>query len=120
MLLRCSFQAQEDVSEGITDEDYDLFYEAWQEFDPEGTQYISYSNLSEFLDVLEPPLQIKKPNKFRIIQMEIPIVQFTNPETKTVKEDCVFCADVLDILTQDFFARKSNQFDSKHVEEVKV
>lgn len=50
-------QANEDVLEGITDEDYDLFYEIWQEFDPKGTQYISYSQLEEFLDVLEPPLR---------------------------------------------------------------
>ena len=43
---------------GITDEDYDLFYEIWQEFDPDGTQYIDYKALSEFLDVLEQPLQV--------------------------------------------------------------
>ena len=43
---------------GITDEDYDLFYEIWQEFDPDGTQYIDYKGLSEFLDVLEAPLQV--------------------------------------------------------------
>ncbi len=35
--------------------------------------------------------------------------------------DCVFCADILDILTQDFFARRNNQqFDSPHVEDVKA
>lgn len=43
---------------GITDEDYDLFYEIWQEFDPDGTQYIDYKALSEYLDVLEAPLQV--------------------------------------------------------------
>ena len=113
-------QAKEDVSEGITDEDYELFYEAWREFDPKGTQYIGYEHLSEFVDVLERPLQISVPNKFKLIQLDIPIVNFTNPETGEVKEDCVFCADILDILTQDFFARKNTQFDSPHVEEVKV
>ena len=46
------------MSPGITDEDYDLFYEIWQEFDPDGTQYIDYKALSEFLDVLEQPLQV--------------------------------------------------------------
>ncbi len=63
------------MQKGITDEDYDLFYETWREFDPEGTQYIPYDNLSEFLDVLEPPLQIPRPNKFKIIQLDVPIVQ---------------------------------------------
>ena len=43
---------------GITDEDYDLFYEIWQEFDPDGTQYIDYKAFSEYLDVLEAPLQV--------------------------------------------------------------
>ena len=45
-----------------------MFYEAWQEFDPEGTQYMPFENLEEFLDVLEPPLQIPKPNKFKVKQ----------------------------------------------------
>ena len=64
--------------EGITDEDYDLFYEVWREFDPEGSQYMPFANLSEFLDVLEPPLQIPAPNKFKIIQLDIPIVKLVN------------------------------------------
>ena len=107
--------------EGITDEDYDLFYEIWQEFDPDGTQYIDYKNISEFLDVLEPPLQIAQPNKFKIIHMDIPIVRFSDPDTGEVKEDMVFCTDILDALTQDFFARKGNPIDEPpHVEEVKV
>ena len=66
-------QATEDVAEGITDEDYDLFYEVWQEFDPAGTQYMEYKHLSEFLDVLEPPLQIPAPNHYKIIQLDVPI-----------------------------------------------
>ena len=80
VILENYSQATEDVQEGITDEDYDLFYEIWQEFDPDGTQYIDYKGLSEFLDVLEPPLQIPRPNKFKIIHMDIPIVKWTNPE----------------------------------------
>ena len=38
-------------------------------------------------------------------------------------ENMVFCADILDILTQDFFARKGGGTvlnESSHVEEVKV
>jgi hypothetical protein len=46
-----------------------LFYEIWQEFDPKGTQYITYDHLNEFLDVLEQPLRIPMPNKFRIIAL---------------------------------------------------
>ena len=108
------------MQEGITDEDYELFYEIWQEFDPDGTQYMSYKSLSEFLDVLEPPLQIPRPNKFKIIHMDIPIVRYTNADGE-VKENMVFCADILDALTQDFFARKGNPIEEPpHVDEIKV
>ncbi len=71
--------------------------------------------------MLEPPLQIAQPNKFKIIHMDIPIVRFSDPDTGEVKEDMVFCTDILDALTQDFFARKGNPIDEPpHVEEVKV
>ena len=73
--------ANDDVDNGITDEDYDMFYEVWVEFDPESTMYIPYENVSELIDILEPPLQIAKPNKFKIVHMDIPVVRFTNPKT---------------------------------------
>ena len=82
----------------MTDDDYDMSYEIWQQFDPNGTQYIKYGQLSDFLDVLESPLQIHKPNKYKIISMDIPIC----------KGDLCYCVDVLDALTKDFFARKGN------------
>ena len=120
VILENYSQATEDVQEGITDEDYDLFYEIWQEFDPDGTQYMPYKMLSEFLDVLEPPLQIPKPNKFKIIHMDIPIVRYTSAEGE-VKENMVFCADILDALTQDFFARKGSPIEEPPaVDEIKV
>ena len=95
VILENYSQATEDVQEGLTDDDYDMYYEIWQQFDPEGTQYLPYNQLSDFLDVLEPPLQIHKPNKYKIISMDIPIC----------KGDFCFCVDVLDALTKDFFAR---------------
>ena len=121
VILENYSQATEDVQEGITDEDYDLFYEIWQEFDPDGTQYMAYKSLAEFVDVLEPPLQIPKPNKFKIIHMDIPIVQYTEPNSGEVMDNMVFCTDILDALTQDFFARKGNPIEEPpHVEEIKV
>lgn len=89
------------MQEGLTDDDYDMYYEIWQRFDPDGTQYIRYDQLSEFLDVLEPPLQIHKPNKYKIISMDIPICRGDN----------MFCVDILDALTKDFFARKGNPIE---------
>ena len=98
VILENYSQATEDVQEGLTDDDYDMYYEIWQQFDPEGTQYVKFSQLSDFLDVLEPPLQIHKPNKYKIISMDIPICT----------GDLCYCVDVLDALTKDFFARKGN------------
>ena len=153
-------QATEDVAEGIIEEDYALFYEIWQEFDPSGTMYMSYGYLSEMLDVLEPPFQVQLfdirhinflkhifdnickdksmiidvenifqialPNKFKIVQLDIPIIKYTNPSTGEVLDDQVFCTDILDILTQDFFSRKNKgvvddtQKNSSAVEDVVV
>ena len=42
--------------------------------------------------------QIHKPNKYKIISMDIPIC----------RGDLCYCVDVLDALTKDFFARKGN------------
>ena len=77
------------------------------------------------MDVLEPPLQIRAPNKYKIISMDVPIVTFTDPRSGEVHENSIFCADLLDIITQDFFARKSNsnslmEESGQQVEGVKV
>jgi voltage-gated sodium channel type II alpha len=101
VILENYSQATEDVQEGLTDDDYDMYYEIWQQFDPSGSQYIAYSELSDFLDTLEPPLQIHKPNKYKIVSMDIPIC----------KGDLVYCVDILDALTKDFFARKGNPIE---------
>lgn len=45
VILENYSQATEDVQEGLTDDDYDMYYEIWQQFDPDGTQYIRYSSL---------------------------------------------------------------------------
>lgn len=55
-----------------------------------------YSMLSDFLDALEEPLQIPKPNKYKIVSMDIPIC----------KNDMCYCVEILDALTKDFFFRK--------------
>ncbi len=98
VILENYSQATEDVHEGLTDDDYDMYYEIWQKFDPKGTQFIPFSALPEFVHALEEPLQIPKPNKYKLISMDIPIC----------KEDMCYCVDILDALTKDFFARKGH------------
>ncbi|XP_042144936.1 sodium channel protein para [Ixodes scapularis] len=101
VILENYSQATEDVQEGLTDDDYDMYYEIWQQFDPKGTQYVTYSNLTNFVNALEEPLQIPKPNKYKLIALDIPIC----------KGDMVYCVDILDALTRDFFARKGHAIE---------
>ncbi|XP_022248143.1 sodium channel protein para-like isoform X2 [Limulus polyphemus] len=96
VILENYSQATEDVEEGLTNDDYDMYYEIWQRFDPDGTQLIKYEALSDFVDSLEHPLQIKKPNKYKLIAMDIPICE----------GDTIYCVDILDALTKNFFASK--------------
>ncbi|XP_077514049.1 sodium voltage-gated channel paralytic isoform X6 [Amblyomma americanum] len=101
VILENYSQATEDVQEGLTDDDYDMYYEIWQQFDPKGTQYVAYANLTNFVNALEEPLQIPKPNKYKLIALDIPIC----------KDDMVYCVDILDALTRDFFARKGHAIE---------
>ncbi|CAF3995487.1 unnamed protein product [Rotaria sordida] len=85
-------QAQEDVQQGLTDDDYDMYYEKWQRFDPSGSQFIKYDQLSDFVDDLEPPLRISKPNHLILVRMNLPICEY----------DRMHCVDILDGLTKYF------------------
>ena len=78
-------QATEDEEIGVTDDDIQMFYSYWQKYDPHATQYIDYMQLSDFLDELEPPLQIQKPNDTACLKLDIPIRD----------NDKIHCADVL-------------------------
>ena len=85
-------QATEDVQQGLTQDDFDMYYEVWQKFDERATQFMSLNRLSEFVDTLEPPLRLPAPNYCKLINLDIPIYE----------GDVVHCLDVLDALTQNF------------------
>lgn len=92
VILENFSQATEDVQQGLTPEDFDMYYEKWEKFDPDATQYISLEQLSEFVDYLEEPLQLQKPNYFLLVKLDIPIYE----------GDLCFCRDILDALTKNF------------------
>ncbi|CAF3984917.1 unnamed protein product, partial [Rotaria sordida] len=77
---------------GLTDDDYDMYYEKWQRLDPSGSQFIQYDQLSDFVDGLEPPLRIPKPNHLLLVAMDLPICE----------NDRMHCVDILDGLTKHF------------------
>jgi len=85
-------QATEDVQQGLTQDDFDMYYETWEKFDEAATQYIPLSQLSEFVDTLEEPLRLPAPNLYKLVSLNIPICE----------DDRVHCVDILDALTKNF------------------
>ena len=110
-----SFSEAKDLEKGLTSEDFDLFYQVWQYFDPDDTQYIKYEQLSDFLDSLydgallalwnsdkkkknlyESPLRLRKPNKNELIAMNITICENFR----------LHCEDILDALVNYYLVTK--------------
>lgn len=69
-----------------------MYYEKWQLLDPSGAQFIRHDQLSDFVDQLEPPLRIPKPNHLLLVAMDLPICE----------DDRMHCVDILDGLTKYF------------------
>ena len=69
-----------------------MYYEKWQLLDPSGSQFIRYDQLPDFVDELEPPLRIPKPNHLLLVAMDLPICE----------DDRMHCVDILDGLTKHF------------------
>jgi hypothetical protein len=95
VILENYSQAIEDVT-NLTDDDYEMYYEIWQKFDPDGTQYLPFEKLSDFVDALEDPLRIPKPNELVLAGLDINIYE---------GNQC-YCVDILDALTKYFFIQK--------------
>ncbi|XP_034041830.1 sodium channel, voltage-gated, type I-like, alpha isoform X1 [Thalassophryne amazonica] len=66
--------ATEESADPLSEDDFEMFYEVWEKFDPRATQFMEYNKLSDFADTLDPPLRIAKPNKLELINMDLPMV----------------------------------------------
>lgn len=66
--------ATEESEDPLGEDDFEMFYEVWEKFDPEATQFIKYSALSDFADALPEPLRVAKPNKYQFLVMDLPMV----------------------------------------------
>uniref|UniRef100_A0A671WLD6 Sodium channel protein n=1 Tax=Sparus aurata TaxID=8175 RepID=A0A671WLD6_SPAAU len=82
--------ATEESTEPLSEDDFEMFYEVWEKFDPEATQFIEYAKLSDFADSLSEPLRIAKPNKIKLISMDLPMVS----------GDKIHCLDILFAFTK--------------------
>ncbi|XP_010017639.1 PREDICTED: sodium channel protein type 5 subunit alpha-like, partial [Nestor notabilis] len=82
--------ATEESTEPLGEDDFDIFYEIWEKFDPEATQFITFSELSDFADALSEPLRVPKPNKVELTAMDLPMVS----------GDRIHCLDILFAFTK--------------------
>ncbi|NXF98535.1 SCN2A protein, partial [Eubucco bourcierii] len=82
--------ATEESAEPLSEDDFEMFYEVWEKYDPGATQFIEYSKLSDFAASLEPPLNIPKPNTIQLIAMDLPMVS----------GDRIHCLDILFAFTK--------------------
>ena len=92
VILENFSQATEDVQQGLTQDDFDMYYEIWEKYDELACQYIPLDQLTEFVNDLEEPLQLLHPNYFKLIQLDITICE----------NDRVHCVDILDALAKNF------------------
>uniref|UniRef100_A0A671QG59 Sodium channel protein n=1 Tax=Sinocyclocheilus anshuiensis TaxID=1608454 RepID=A0A671QG59_9TELE len=92
--------ATEESSDPLCEDDFEMFYETWEKFDPTASQFIAYSRLSEFCDTLKDPLRIPKPNTLKLITMDLPMVP----------GDKIYCLDILLALTTEVLG-DSDQMD---------
>uniref|UniRef100_A0A4W6CHS9 Sodium channel protein n=1 Tax=Lates calcarifer TaxID=8187 RepID=A0A4W6CHS9_LATCA len=82
--------ATEESTEPLSEDDFEMFYEVWEKFDSEATQFIEFSMLSSFADTLSEPLRIAKPNRIKLISMDLPMVS----------GDRIHCLDILFAFTK--------------------
>ncbi|XP_029287565.1 sodium channel, voltage gated, type VIII, alpha subunit b isoform X2 [Cottoperca gobio] len=82
--------ATEESADPLSEDDFETFYEIWEKFDPDASQFITYSKLSDFADALEHPLRIPKPNTIELIAMDMPMVS----------GDRIHCLDILFAFTK--------------------
>ncbi|XP_028841801.1 sodium channel protein type 4 subunit alpha-like [Denticeps clupeoides] len=63
----------EESVESQSENEFNMFMETWKEFDPDATQFIDYSKLSDLCDALKEPLRVPKPNAVKLVTMDLPM-----------------------------------------------
>ncbi|XP_057883465.1 sodium channel protein type 2 subunit alpha-like isoform X9 [Melospiza georgiana] len=97
--------ATEESAEPLGEDDFEMFYEVWEKYDPGATQFIEYSKLSDFAASLDPPLNIPKPNTIHLIAMDLPVVS----------GDKIHCLDILFAFTKRVLG-ESGEMDTLRIQ----
>jgi hypothetical protein len=90
VLLENFNQAHHEEELGLGEEDLERFYAKWSRFDPYATQFIAFTELSDFVASLDPPLGISRPNTAALVNLDILIAS----------GDRLHCLDILHALTR--------------------
>ena len=90
VILENFSQATADVQTGLTQDDFDIYYEKWENYDPKATGYISLKKAYNFLNELDPPLKLPRPNKIQLATLQVPLYT----------DDNINCAELLAALTR--------------------
>ncbi|KAG1695926.1 Sodium channel protein 60E [Nymphon striatum] len=72
-------QAHQEEEIGIVEDDLEMFYVRWARYDPHATQFITFSQLADFVASLEAPLGISKPNGIALVFLNVPISDGDRP-----------------------------------------
>lgn len=90
IILENYVEATNEEEIGIVEDDLALFYIRWSRYDPFATQFIDFKDLPEFLDSLNPPLQVPRPNTLALVAFNLPIARGNK----------IHCLDILHALIQ--------------------
>ncbi|XP_011502595.1 PREDICTED: sodium channel protein 60E-like [Ceratosolen solmsi marchali] len=100
-------QAHQEEEIGIVEDDLEMFYIRWSKYDPHATQFIRFSQLSDFIASLDPPLGISKPNVVALVSFNLPIA----------KGNKIHCLDILHALVKHVLGHVEESDDFKKLQE---
>ncbi|XP_011633668.1 sodium channel protein 60E [Pogonomyrmex barbatus] len=100
-------QAHQEEEIGIVEDDLEMFYIRWSKYDPHATQFISFSQLSDFIASLDPPLGISKPNIVALVSFNLPIA----------KGNKIHCLDILHALVKHVLGHVEESDDFRKLQE---
>ncbi|EDW31559.1 GL11199 [Drosophila persimilis] len=84
-----------------------LHHGLWSGYDPHATQFIHFSQLSDFIASLDPPLGISKPNNVALVSFNLPIS----------KGNKIHCLDILHALVKHVLGHVEETDNFKQLQE---
>ncbi|KZC09354.1 Sodium channel protein 60E, partial [Dufourea novaeangliae] len=100
-------QAHQEEEIGIVEDDLEMFYIRWSKYDPHATQFINFSQLSDFIASLDPPLGISKPNMVALVSFNLPIARGNK----------IHCLDILHSLVKHVLGHVEESEDFRKLQE---